>query len=56
MSKARSRFVCQNCGAVTQRWQGKCESCGDWNTIIEENQSGIGAQASRSARAGRVFA
>ena len=39
-------FVCQNCGAVTQRWQGRCESCGEWNTIIEESAAaGIGAQA-----------
>ena len=36
MAKFRSSYVCQNCGAITQRWQGKCESCGEWNTIIEE--------------------
>ena len=56
MAKARSTFVCQNCGAVTQRWQGRCESCGEWNSILEENAgSGIGAQAARVARKGRVF-
>ena len=56
MAKARSNFICQNCGAVSQRWQGKCESCGDWNSIIEEVAgSGIGAQAARGARKGRVF-
>lgn len=36
MARARSAFVCQNCGAVTNRWQGRCDSCGDWNTIVEE--------------------
>ncbi len=37
MSKAaKSSFVCQNCGAVSARWAGKCVSCGDWNTIVEE--------------------
>ena len=36
MAKAVRNFVCQNCGAVTNRWQGKCESCGEWNTIVEE--------------------
>ena len=57
MAKSRSNFVCQSCGAVTNRWQGKCESCGDWNSIVEEGlSSGIGAQAARSARKGRVFA
>jgi DNA repair protein RadA/Sms len=34
--KDRSRFVCQSCGAVTSRWVGKCETCGEWNTIAEE--------------------
>jgi len=33
---ARSTFVCQNCGAVAPRWTGKCASCGEWNTIVEE--------------------
>ncbi len=36
MAKPSSRFVCQECGAVTLRWAGKCESCGGWNTILEE--------------------
>jgi DNA repair protein RadA/Sms len=36
MARDRSQFVCQACGAVTARWVGKCESCGAWNTIIEE--------------------
>jgi DNA repair protein RadA/Sms len=39
MAKARSQFVCQNCGAVTHRWQGKCESCDEWNAIVEEGSS-----------------
>ena len=57
MAKPRSNFVCQNCGAVSQRWQGKCEACNEWNTIVEEADSaGIGAQLSRTATRGRVFA
>ncbi|MFM8799986.1 MAG: DNA repair protein RadA [Tagaea sp.] len=36
MAKASSHFVCQECGAVTARWAGKCESCGAWNSIVEE--------------------
>jgi DNA repair protein RadA/Sms len=36
MSKSKSSFICQSCGAVSARWAGKCESCGEWNTIIEE--------------------
>ena len=33
---AKSSFVCQNCGAVSTRWAGKCASCNEWNTISEE--------------------
>ena len=37
MAKAqRASFVCQNCGAVSNRWAGKCAGCGEWNTIVEE--------------------
>ncbi|HEY7690667.1 MAG TPA: hypothetical protein VH835_18345, partial [Dongiaceae bacterium] len=36
MAKAATQYVCQSCGAVTPRWSGKCDSCGAWNTIIEE--------------------
>jgi DNA repair protein RadA/Sms len=36
MAKASRAFVCQACGAVTSRWSGKCASCGEWNSIIEE--------------------
>jgi DNA repair protein RadA/Sms len=32
----KSEFVCQNCGAVSTRWSGKCSACGEWNAIVEE--------------------
>ena len=31
-------FFCQNCGHQTPKWQGKCPSCKEWNTIVEEIQ------------------
>jgi DNA repair protein RadA/Sms len=56
MARTRATFVCQNCGAVTNRWQGRCESCGEWNTIVEEAPaSGIGARAAQGAVPGRVL-
>jgi DNA repair protein RadA/Sms len=56
MAKPHARFVCQSCGAVAQRWQGRCDGCGEWNTIVEEGRSGVGAQvAGRAARPGRPF-
>jgi DNA repair protein RadA/Sms len=36
MAKPTSVFVCQSCGAAHARWQGRCEACGAWNTIVEE--------------------
>jgi DNA repair protein RadA/Sms len=51
MAKARTTFVCQNCGAIAPRWQGRCDACGEWNTLVEEGTAiGIGAQAARSPR------
>lgn len=32
----RNNFVCQSCGAVSNKWSGKCVACGEWNTISEE--------------------
>ena len=37
MAKAKATYVCQNCGAVSARWAGRCDACGQWNTIVEEN-------------------
>jgi len=36
MAKPSSRYVCQSCGAVSIKWSGKCDACGDWNTLAEE--------------------
>ena len=54
MVKVRASFVCQACGAVAPRWQGKCESCGAWNTIMEETAAAAAVPvAQRSSRKGR---
>ncbi len=36
MAKSKSVFFCQNCGASAPKWIGKCPSCGEWNTYVEE--------------------
>src|SRR5262245_41694362 len=47
-------FVCQACGTAHNRWQGKCEACGEWNTLAEED--GRPAPVSiRSRRKGKTF-
>lgn len=36
MAKPKTRFICQECGTVSVKWQGRCSGCGNWNTITEE--------------------
>ncbi len=36
MAKVKTAFFCQSCGAQSPKWMGKCSSCGEWNTLIEE--------------------
>lgn len=36
MSKVKTLFYCQSCGAQSVKWLGKCPSCGAWNTYVEE--------------------
>ncbi len=36
MAKVKSAFFCQNCGYEAPKWLGKCSSCGEWNTFVEE--------------------
>jgi len=36
MAKPKRRYVCQACGGVSNRWQGQCADCGEWNTLAED--------------------
>ncbi len=36
MAKTKTAFYCQSCGVETPKWTGKCSSCGEWNTLVEE--------------------
>jgi DNA repair protein RadA/Sms len=36
MAKTKTTFFCQNCGSQYAKWIGKCTSCNEWNTIVEE--------------------
>jgi DNA repair protein RadA/Sms len=54
MARTRSSFVCQSCGATHTRWQGRCEACGEWNSVVEElTDSGVGAGPKASVASGR---
>lgn len=36
MATIKTLYLCQNCGAQSSKWIGKCPSCGEWNTYVEE--------------------
>src|SRR6187402_3296484 len=36
MKPPRTVFVCQSCGAQSQKWLGRCSDCGEWNSFVEE--------------------
>lgn len=36
MARATTQFVCQQCGAAYKKWAGRCDACGEWNSISEE--------------------
>src|ERR1700721_3483206 len=58
MAKSTLSFVCHNCGAAYNCLHGKGESCGDWNTLAEEDTTGATTMpvSIRSKRKGRLFA
>lgn len=39
MAKSKSVYVCQNCGAESTKWIGRCNSCREWNTYVEQRIS-----------------
>ncbi|ETX16436.1 DNA repair protein RadA [Roseivivax halodurans JCM 10272] len=42
MAKSSVLFVCSACGSTTSKWSGRCEACGEWNTISEERPATAG--------------
>ena len=36
MARSNVVYVCQECGASQAKWSGQCDTCGEWNTIVEE--------------------
>lgn len=57
MARAKSSFVCQACGSSYTRWQGRCDACGEWNSVVEElADSGVGAGPKAVSASGRPAA
>lgn len=53
MAKSKSVFVCQNCGADSPKWIGRCNSCGEWNTYVEHKISKSSGANTIQSSAGR---
>ena len=49
-ARTRSVYRCTECGADYPKWQGRCETCGEWNTLVEEIAAPAAAASSKSAR------
>jgi DNA repair protein RadA/Sms len=57
--KLAQDYVCQSCGAVANKWQGKCASCGAWNSLAQEGGAlsapgSVGLKAKRRAKAAAI--
>ena len=52
MAKAKTVFFCTECGNETPKWQGKCPSCGAWNSIEEHIEKPVAAGRPKSAPVG----
>lgn len=45
MSKSKTNFICQNCATVFSKWAGRCENCGEWNSMLEQAVASSGKSA-----------
>ncbi len=45
MAKPVTSFTCTSCGAAHKKWQGRCDACGAWNSIVEEAPLSAGPKA-----------
>lgn len=52
----KSAFVCQECGEVHTRWAGRCQACGNWNTIVEERAAAFEGGSAAGGAPGRLAA
>lgn len=41
MAKSEHIYTCQACGAIWPKWAGKCDACGEWNTLVEESARAV---------------
>ena len=52
MAKGRTIYACQNCGAQSPKWMGRCPECGEWNSLVEEQEVSASATAVEKLKTG----
>ena len=50
MARARTAYRCTDCGASFPKWTGRCDSCGEWNTLVEEPVAATGSAGAKGAK------
>lgn len=50
MAKVKSMWFCNSCGADSPKWEGRCPSCGEWGTLVEEKVSAKQNKGTMSTR------
>ena len=48
MARSSVSFVCQQCGATSPKWTGRCDDCGAWNSLAEERNEAPSGPGKRS--------
>lgn len=51
MAKVKTMWYCTSCGTDSPKWEGRCPSCGEWGTMVEEK---VSAKQSRGVKSTRV--
>ncbi len=54
MAKPTARYVCQSCGAAYPKWAGRCDACGEWNTLVEETVEARPGPVGRASTGRRI--
>lgn len=55
MVKTRTKFTCSNCGANYPKWTGRCENCGEWNTLVESVVDSGSSIVAKSSSGGKIL-
>jgi DNA repair protein RadA/Sms len=56
MAKSKIIYVCQSCGVTAPKWSGRCSSCGEWNTMVEEVEAASPTKLMGTSNGSKVLA